>query len=419
MKWLIRLLQLVVVLLLLFVGVGFLLPGTTQVEREIVIDAGQPLLFALVSDHKKFQQWSPWAKLDPEAERVFAEQTSGIGASMSWNSHHMELGSGTATYVAYQPPSSVAMQLHMDGRGEGLASFTLQPEGEGVKVLWHYQTVHDNLVARYLGLILDNILGPQFTQGLNDLKRLAESLPTIETREISYEDNGVSLSGYFAYPAHGEAVPGVVVVHEWWGHNDYARKRADMLAELGYAAFALDMYGDNKLASHPKEAMAFMSEVVNTAGLAQQRFNAGLQLLRSQQQVDGDKIAAIGYCFGGAVVLSAARSGADIAGVVSFHGGLSGLAPIAPRGADVRILVLNGEADPFVRDEHKAAFKQEMDAAAMRYRFVDYPGVQHSFTNPAATKVGEDFGLPLKYDAEADADSWQQMQDFFQNMFSE
>ena len=422
MKWLIRLLQVVLVLLLILVGVGFLLPGSTEIEREVVIDTQQPLIFELVSDHQKIQQWSPWAKLDPKAEWVFAEQSSGVGASMSWTSEHPELGSGSATYVDYQAPSSVAMQLHMDGRGEGLTSFFLQPEGEAVKVVWRYEAVHDNLLARYLGLMLDNTLEQQFAQGLDDLKTLAESLPTIVTREISYEHNGVNLSGYFAYPAYpaqGEPVPGVVVVHEWWGHNDYARKRADMLAQLGYAAFALDMYGDNKLASHPKEAMAFMNEVVNTAGLAQERFNAGLTMLRGQSQVDGDKIAAIGYCFGGAVVLSAARSGADIDGVVSFHGGLSGLAPIAGTGVESQILVLNGEADPFVSEEHKTAFKAEMDAAGVDYSFVDYPGVQHSFTRPEATKVGEQYGLPLKYDAEADADSWRRMQDFFQAIFSE
>jgi dienelactone hydrolase len=241
----------------------------------------------------------------------------------------------------------------------------------------------------------------------------------VQTRELTYEADGVTLSGYLAWDdaLEGER-PGVIVVHEWWGHNDYARRRARDLAELGYVGFALDMYGDGKLAEHPEDAGKFAQAVSGNFELMKTRFDAARQELLEQEQVDAGRVAAIGYCFGGGVVLNMARDGAPLSGVVSFHGSLGPIAGPA-ESVDVPMLVLNGAADPFVSAEAVADFKQEMDAAGADYRFVNYPGVLHSFTNPGATALGEKFELPLRYDASADAQSWTAMQEFLQRVFAD
>ncbi|MEM9379457.1 MAG: dienelactone hydrolase family protein [Planctomycetota bacterium] len=242
----------------------------------------------------------------------------------------------------------------------------------------------------------------------------------IQTEEITYESDGLSLTGYLALPEGAEgAVPAVVVVHEWWGHNDYVRGRAEQLAGLGYAAFALDMYGDGKLAKHPEDAQAFMQEAMSDADVTAARFEAALEVLVSRDGVDPERTAAIGYCMGGAVVLGMARRGADLDAVVSFHGSL-GTQEAAGEGAVTsRVLVCTGADDPFVPKEDVDAFRAEMDAAKASYEVVEYPGVVHAFTNPGATAKGESFGLPLKYDAKADADSWDRMRALFGEAFGD
>lgn len=240
----------------------------------------------------------------------------------------------------------------------------------------------------------------------------------VKTRELTYEADGVSLSGYLAWDdALAGERPGVIVVHEWWGHNDYARRRARDLAELGYVGFALDMYGDGKLAEHPEDAGKFAQAVSGNFEVMKTRFEAARQQLLEQEQVDAGRVAAIGYCFGGGVVLNMARAGAPLSGVVSFHGSLGPVAGPA-ESVDVPMLVLNGGADPFVSAGAVADFKAEMDAAGADYRFVSYPGVLHSFTNPGATALGERFELPLEYDANADAQSWTAMQAFLERVFA-
>ena len=240
----------------------------------------------------------------------------------------------------------------------------------------------------------------------------------VVTKEITYTANGLELKGYLAYDDAQKAQrPGVLVVHEWWGQNDYIRKRARMLAEMGYVALALDMYGDGKVAAHPQDASKFSGEVMKNLDVAEQRFMAGLALLKQQPQTDKQRIAAIGYCFGGGVVLAMARRGVDLNGVVSFHGSLGAGAPAEPGKVKAKILVLNGADDPFTKPEQIAAFKEEMKAAGVDYEFVNYPGAKHSFTNPDATENGKKFQLPLEYNAKADKESWQKMQSFFQQIF--
>ncbi len=235
---------------------------------------------------------------------------------------------------------------------------------------------------------------------------------------VSYQAGDTTLKGYLARDTAIKGKrPGILVVHEWWGNNEYAHDRARQLAELGYVALAVDMYGDGRTADHPDDAGKFASAVRSNLPLMQARFEAARDFLNSQPDVDPTKNAAIGYCFGGGVVLAMASSGADIDGVVSFHGTLGGIGTPAPGTVKARILVANGADDPFVTAGQIADFKAAMDAAGADYTFINYPGAKHSFTNPAADANGEKFGLPLAYNAEADADSWAEMQAFFQSLF--
>jgi len=177
-------------------------------------------------------------------------------------------------------------------------------------------------------------------------------------KEVSYQADGTTLKGYIAYDdAIKGKRPAVLVVHEWWGHNNYARKRADMLAELGYTALAVDMYGDGKQANHPDEAGKFATEVSKNMPMAKARFEAGMQLLRKQKTVDARKMAAIGYCFGGGVVLAMARMGADLKGVASFHGSLGTDTPAQPGKIKARIISFTGEDDAMIGADKVAAFR--------------------------------------------------------------
>lgn len=242
----------------------------------------------------------------------------------------------------------------------------------------------------------------------------------IVTEEIEYEAHGTRLLGYLAYDdAIAGERPGVLVVHEWWGLNDYARQRARQLAELGYTALAIDMYGDGRQAEHPEQAGELAAQVAERWDEARARFNAGLAVLQGRQTTDAKRIAAIGYCFGGGVVLNMARSGLDIAGVASFHGSLSSSIEARPGQVKAAVLVLHGADDPFIPLDDVNAFKEEMAAAEVDYRFVAYPGAVHGFTNPDADRFGERFGLPLAYDAAADRASWAEMQDFFKRIFAD
>ena len=241
----------------------------------------------------------------------------------------------------------------------------------------------------------------------------------IKGENVDYTANGTILKGYLVYDdAIKDQRPGILVVHEWWGHNEYARKRARMLAELGYVALAVDMYGDGKTADHPKQAGQFAQEVLNNMETAQKRFMAALELLKKQKSVDASKIAAIGYCFGGGIVLTMARNGVDLAGVASFHGSLATKKPAKAGEVKAKIIVFQGEADKFVTAEQVKAFQAEMKNAQVDLELVTYPGVKHSFTNPEADNLAKKFDLPLSYDETADKDSWAKLQAFFQRIFA-
>ncbi|MEN8177903.1 MAG: dienelactone hydrolase family protein [Pseudomonadota bacterium] len=226
-------------------------------------------------------------------------------------------------------------------------------------------------------------------------------------KSVEYQHAGTTLKGYLAYDdALKGKRPGVLVVHEWWGHNEYARKRAEMLAAQGYTALAVDMYGDGKQASHPEDAGRFAGEVKKNMDVATKRFLAADSFLKSQSSVAASEISAIGYCFGGGIVLEMARRGLELDLVASFHGSLGTEHPAKAGAVKAHVLVYNGADDPFVKAEQIDAFKAEMDQAGVDFSFIDYPGAKHSFTNPGADQFGKQFNLPLAYNQEADEKSW-------------
>ncbi len=206
--------------------------------------------------------------------------------------------------------------------------------------------------------------------------------------------------------AKSATAPAVVVVHEWWGLNDYARGRAKQLAEAGYTAIAVDMYGTGKSTDHPKDAMAFMNAALAEPEKMNARFDAAVAILRKQPHVAADKLYAIGYCFGGAVVLNQARRGLDLAGVASFHGSLGSETKAEPNTVKAKVLVATGGADPMVPPAQVGAFVEEMSSAGVDLKLLSFPGVVHSFTNPGSTAIGEKTKMPLAYDANADRISW-------------
>jgi dienelactone hydrolase len=233
----------------------------------------------------------------------------------------------------------------------------------------------------------------------------------VKTKEIEYEHDGTKLKGLLVFDDAGTGKrPGVLVFHEWWGLNDYAKKRAAMLAELGYVAFCADMYGDGKVTEHPKEAGKMAQEVRMNAKVWQGRAQAALKVLQSQENVDGDKLAAIGYCFGGSTALILAYSGAPLKAVTTFHAALPTPTDEQAKALKARLLIGHGADDAFVSKDSIEKFKAALDTAGVKYQFEAYPGAVHSFTVPEADKK-EIKGMA--YNAEADKKSWQQMQDLF------
>jgi len=239
----------------------------------------------------------------------------------------------------------------------------------------------------------------------------------LKSKEIEYKHGDTTLLGYLVWddsPSVGKR-PGVVVVHEWMGHNDYVRRRANMLAKLGYAAFALDMYGKGVKAKDPQEAGQMAGRFKNDRKLMRERAQAGLDVLKKQSMVDTSRIGAMGYCFGGQVALELGRSGADLKGIVSFHGALDTPTPDDAKNIKAKVLACHGSSDPFVPLEHVRDFIQEMENGKVDYRVIAYgPGVVHGFTNPD-NKNSKMQGVG--YDENADRRSWEAMRELFDEVF--
>jgi dienelactone hydrolase len=240
----------------------------------------------------------------------------------------------------------------------------------------------------------------------------------IKEENVTYTADGVLLKGYIAYDTNQKGKrPAVLVVHEWWGLNDYAKMRARKLAESGYIAMAVDIFGDGKTAANPQEAQNLTQPFYQNPALAKTRLDAAIKKIKEYAETDPLNVAAIGYCFGGGVVLNSAKLGSDLKGVVSFHGGLAG----TPANKDLlkaKILVCHGGNDKFVSEKDIITFKHQLDSIGADYSFKVYPNATHAFTNPNATSVGKEFNMPIEYNAEADKNSWNDMQAFFNSLFT-
>ncbi|HEU4634008.1 MAG TPA: dienelactone hydrolase family protein [Flavisolibacter sp.] len=239
----------------------------------------------------------------------------------------------------------------------------------------------------------------------------------IREEAVSYAANGTTLNGFVAYDStRQEKRPIVLVVPEWWGLTDYPRMRAKQLAQLGYLAMAVDIYGNGKIADNPDEALKSATPFYKDPQEAKARLEAALAKAKTYPQADTSQTAAIGYCFGGSMVLNAAKLGSDFDGVVSFHGGLEGV----PANKDLlkaKILVCHGAADNFVPQAQVDAFRKSLDSIHADYTFKAYPNATHAFTNPDADNKAAKFNMPIKYNAAADSASWNDMKDFFGRIF--
>ncbi|MEO7924597.1 MAG: dienelactone hydrolase family protein [Chitinophagaceae bacterium] len=256
---------------------------------------------------------------------------------------------------------------------------------------------------------------------LSDKKKEPEMKePKLKEENITYSPAGMDslkLDGYIVYDENKEGKrPAVLVVHEWWGINDYVKMRARELAKLGYIAMAVDMYGNGKKGDNPDVAGQLAGPFYQNPAMAKPLFDAALSKLMAYSQADRGNVAAIGYCFGGAQVINLAKMGEDLKGVVSFHGNLT-VMPVNKELLKAHILVCHGADDTFVPASEVNLFKAEMDSAGAKYTFKSYKGATHSFTNPNSTAMGEKFNIPIKYNAAADSASWQDMQDFFKAIF--
>ena len=241
--------------------------------------------------------------------------------------------------------------------------------------------------------------------------------PNIKEEVVTYTAGGVTLKGFVAYDANitGKR-PAILVVPEWWGLNDYPKMRARKLAELGYIAMAADVFGNGKIAANPTEAQELTTPFYKDPNLVKIRLDAALNKIKEYKQTDSQNIAIIGYCFGGYVALNYAKLGADLKGVVSFHGGLGG-APVDKNLLKAKVLVCHGASDKFVSQKDAEGFKHKLDSIGADNTLKIYPNATHAFTNPAATETGKKFNMPIEYNAAADTASWNDMKVFFDRIF--
>jgi len=238
----------------------------------------------------------------------------------------------------------------------------------------------------------------------------------MKEESVTYTLDTLNMNNYMVYDENIEGKrPAVLVIHEWWGLNDYAKDRAKMLAEMGYIAMAVDMYGNGRMGNDPGAAQNLAMPYYQNPGMAKKIFDRALEEFKKNPNVDQTKIAGIGYCFGGGMLLNFARMGEPLNGIVSFHGSLLGT-PADKNLTKAEILVCHGEKDDFVNAE-VAPFKKQMDSIGKAYTFITYPNATHAFTNPDATETGKKFNMPIEYNKAADSASWNDMKVFFGKIF--
>lgn len=241
----------------------------------------------------------------------------------------------------------------------------------------------------------------------------AQKKSDIKGKEVSYATNGITYKSYVAYNAKQKGKrPAVVVIPEWWGNTEYAKNRARMLAQLGYIAIAVDMYGEGKIAANPSEATALSGPFYKDPQLGKTNIEAAINKLKEYSQTDIDNLGGIGYCFGGSMILNAAKLGVDFKSVASFHGGLATV-PATAGSTKANILVCHGGADKFISDADIKNFRGNLDSLKVPYTFIVYPGATHAFTNPSSTETGKKFSMPIEYNEAADKKSWNDMKVFF------
>lgn len=245
----------------------------------------------------------------------------------------------------------------------------------------------------------------------------AQNAAAIKSESVTYTDGVSTLIGYVAYDSSNiKKRPAILIVPEWWGVNDYTRGRAKQLAALGYVAFVVDYYGNGTVATNPTDAVALATPYYKNPQLAKGRFDAALAVVKTYSDVDTSNIAALGYCFGGSMVFNAAKMGENLKGIVSMHGGLVGVPPV--KGLlKASVLACHGEDDQFIKESEVAEFKKQMDSIGADYKFIDYPGATHAFSNPDATALGKKWNMPIAYNEAADKASWIAMEEFLNKIF--
>jgi dienelactone hydrolase len=263
------------------------------------------------------------------------------------------------------------------------------------------------------------IIGSCNNEPEQETKLNQSDTPSVSLKEefLSFPMDSLTSLSYAVYNENDtNKKPIVLVVHEWWGLTDYPKSRARQLAEQGYLAMAVDMFGNGRLAENPKDAGALATPFYQNPQMTLNRLNAALAKVKSLPQADTSQVVAIGYCFGGGILLNSARLGLDVDGVVSFHGSLTGT-PVKKDLLKAKILVCHGAADQFVPEQQVTAFRKSMDSINASYTFKAYPDATHAFTNPDATETGKKFNIPIAYNAAADSASWQDMKGFFNTLF--
>jgi dienelactone hydrolase len=286
--------------------------------------------------------------------------------------------------------------INSANKPQSIKKMKMQPNSTGEKQM--ISTLKTALIAATLSLTVAS----------------TQVLAEVQTKTIEYKVGDESFTGYMAWDDEfTQKRPGILVVHEWWGHNQFARHQAERLATAGYTAFALDMYGSGKQANHPETAQKFMQEATKDMDQAKARFMTAMNILQNHASVDASRIAAQGYC------LNMARMGVDLDGVVSLHGALGSPMKAEAGSVKAKIQVYTGGADKMVPSEQVAGLVQEMQDAKVDLTLVTFPGVLHSFTNPEADKIAEKFGMPVGYNEDAASRSWDGTMRFYKTIFAQ